>query len=238
MNLINIKHDHILSCILEGIIECLFILTSLSDTICNEAISITEKDQDSTIVGSIKWCNICDRVGIHKDHRELRWIESILSSGFKESFRTWRFKCIEFTLSFIHYTLTSNLLCTSLLMLIILYLFPIVFKVLSSSEFLKHNHFIFPHLRSDLKELIFLFFLSEIDDVCPSLFILCFEFLEEIIESFILLREFSDACIKWFTLLGFLILDEWLNFLNFRNSSWSREISWFSTIFGLLILKE
>jgi hypothetical protein len=88
-NFFNIKHKHVLSSIFECILECLFILLSFSFTIWNKSSTITKEYQHSSLISSIKWCYISDRIRCQEHHCEFTWIKYFVSLWFKESLDTW-----------------------------------------------------------------------------------------------------------------------------------------------------
>jgi len=53
-DIFNVDAHHVLTGFLEGVIECLLVLTSFSYTVGHEALTITDKDEDTTLVHSVK----------------------------------------------------------------------------------------------------------------------------------------------------------------------------------------
>lgn len=88
----------------------------------------------------------------------------------------------------------SQLKC--FLSLLFFHLFIVSLEILPPSELFKHYHFILPLFGSLLKQLSFLFFLRQIDNVSPPLLILLLEILEELIEAFIPLSHALDRLIE------------------------------------------
>ena len=66
---------------------------------------------------------------------------------------------------------------SSLLPLIVDHKTMIVLEIFPPPELLHHDHLILPHLRSNLKQLILLSLLSQVDNICPTLLILGLEIL-------------------------------------------------------------
>ena len=94
----------------------------------------------------------------------------------------------------------------------------VVLEVLSAPEFLHHNHLILAHLWRDLKQLILLRLLCQINNVCPTLLIFRFEIPQELIERFIFLCHSSDAVIERLAFLCLLALHKSLQLLNLMDS--------------------
>jgi hypothetical protein len=61
-NLLEVKADHVLSGLLERIIECSFVFASLSLSIGDQSIAVTNEYQYSSLVYSIQRGDIRDRV--------------------------------------------------------------------------------------------------------------------------------------------------------------------------------
>lgn len=79
---------------------------------------------------------------------------------------------------------------------LLFHFFVVPLEVLPASELFKHDHLVLPLFGCLLKQLSFLFFLRQIDDVSPTLLILLFEILEELIEALIPLRHALDRLIE------------------------------------------
>jgi len=90
----------------------------------------------------------------------------------------------------------------------------ILFKVLSATELLEHNHFVASILRRLVKEGLLFLVLGRIYYIGPNLLILGLKVAKELIEGLITLRHRSNARIQrlsWRILLRF---DEFLKFLD------------------------
>jgi hypothetical protein len=88
-----------------------------------------------------------------------------------------------------------------------------------------------------VEEFVFLLILSEVDDVGPTLFVLCLKVLKEFIEAFVFLTHSSDTLVQTFSFFTFICLNKILKFFNLLNSPWPSNVS-VNTTFLFLILEE
>ena len=178
---IPVQAHHVLPKLFECLIKGLLVVLSLSFSIANQALAVSDENQNTPVVNSIQRGYISNRVAVHEHQSELIAIEDLVRLWLKVSLRT----CSE--VSGVHVVVDlAHLLPVGenwvQLFLVLLPQVEVVLHLLAPAEFFEHDHLVAAVLRALSEQGLFLLVLSGIDDVCPLLLILCFEVAEEFVE--------------------------------------------------------
>jgi len=94
-NVFNIDTHKVLSGFLKGIIKSLLILISFTLSIRDQAITVSNEDEDSPFIGSIQSCYISDWIRVHEKQGEVFGIKDFIILRLKVSLNIGSFISLE-----------------------------------------------------------------------------------------------------------------------------------------------
>lgn len=204
----------------EGIIEGLLIIFTLTFAVADEAVSISDKNENSTMVDPIQRGDISNTIRVQEDQSKLIRVEDFILLGFEETF--WTERCgigILLSLLSIKIIRVVGETCSVLVRSITFkHKVVVVLLLLTSAELLEHDHFVLTVLRGPCEQLLLLSVLGHVNDRSPVLFILCLETLKEFVETGVLFGHGFNASVQRLTRVTLLRLDEVLELFNFLDS--------------------
>lgn len=234
--LLQVEANKVCSQLFECLIESGLIVHRFALTKTDQSITISDKDQHSSVVDSIEWSNIGNRIRVDENECKLRWIENLVASRLEVAL--WASVFIALTLinsllTHIKVFLMNVILVMSFFLSLLFHKLVVIFKIASSSELFQHFQFVLSVFFGPFKKTIFLFSLSQINNIGPTLFIFGLEVFQKVVEWFITSCHFLDWLIKWFSFCCFLGSNKFLQSLYFRNSFWFININFLVFLFTI-----
>ena len=185
-HLVDVEAEHVSAGVLERILESLLVFFGLTLAVGDHASTVANEDEHTALVRSIERGDIRDRVRVEEDEREVSRIEALVGLRLEESLDIGALEVIDGVggplVEIMRHLFRVLVVSDGLSTLHVGRHCVVVLQILSSSELLHHDHLVLAHLGSNLKQLVLLLLLGQVDDVGPALLVLSLEALEEFIE--------------------------------------------------------